>query len=146
MDFAKLGLFGLFLGSFLAASIFPLSSDALYVAFLAVYDSSFTCFIVATLGNWLGGITTYYVGRLGRWKWIEKWFKVKKETLEKQKASIDRYGVWLALLSWVPFIGDVLVVALGFYKASPGWTILFLLIGKAARFLVWSMIMGYFIS
>lgn len=146
MNFESLGLFGLFLGSFLAASILPFSSDALYIAYLAIYDNTFECFIIATIGNWLGGITTYYVGRLGRWEWIEKWFKVSKEKLEKQKESVDRYGVWLALLSWVPIIGDVLVVALGFYKAKPFWTITFLLIGKAARFLVWTSLMGYFVK
>ncbi len=143
MDFESLGLFGLFLGSFLAASILPFSSDALYIAFIALSDNVFGCFAIATLGNWLGGITTYCIGRLGRWEWIEKYFKVSREKLEKQKKSIDKYGVWLALLSWVPFIGDILVVALGFYKAKPFWTITFLLVGKAARFFVWTLLMGY---
>lgn len=146
MDFESLGLFGLFLGSFLAASILPFSSDALYIAYLALTENTFECFVIATLGNWLGGVTTYYVGRIGQWEWIENWFKVSREKLEKQKKVVDRYGVWLALLSWIPFIGDVLVVALGFYKARPLWTIILLLVGKAARFLVWTMLMGYFVK
>ena len=98
------------------------------------------CFAVATAGNWLGSVVTYYMGRLGRWEWIEKWFKVKKESLEKQKEKIDRWGVWLALIAWVPFIGDVFVIALGFYRTRQIPTILLLLIGKALRFLAWTML------
>lgn len=138
------GLLGLFLGNVLAATIFPFSSDALYIAVLAALKQPLACFLVGTAGNWLGSVITYYVGRLGKWEWIEKWFKVKPETLEKQKAKIDKYGVWLALIAWVPVIGDVFVIALGFYRTRPLPTILLLLIGKASRFLVWNFVVGLF--
>ena len=143
-DLAKLGLWGLFLGSFLAATVMPFSSDALFIAVLAATKEPLGCVVFGTLGNWLGGITTYYIGRLGRWEWIEKWFKVKPETLEKQKMKVDKYGVWLALLSWVPVVGDVLCLALGFYKAKPFWTIILLFVGKCARFICWALIMQIF--
>lgn len=138
------GLLGLFLGNVLAATIFPFSSDALYIAVLAALKQPLACFLVGTAGNWLGSVITYYVGRLGKWEWIEKWFKVKPETLEKQKTKIDKYGVWLALIAWVPVIGDVFVIALGFYRTKPLPTILLLLIGKASRFLVWNFVVGLF--
>lgn len=138
------GLLGLFLGNVLAATIFPFSSDALYIAVLAALKQPLACFVVGTAGNWLGSVITYYVGRLGKWEWIEKWFKVKPETLEKQKVKIDKYGVWLALIAWVPVIGDVFVIALGFYRTKPLPTILLLLIGKASRFLVWNFVVGLF--
>lgn len=143
-DLAQYGLWGLFLGSFLGATILPFSSDALFIAVLALTGDTVGCIVFGTLGNWLGGVTTYYVGRLGRWEWIEKWFKVKRETLEKQRSKVDKYGVWLALLSWVPVIGDVLCIALGFYKAKPLWTIILLLAGKFARFVCWAAIMQLF--
>jgi len=139
---SELGLLGLFIGTFLAATVLPFSSDALYLAVLAVLKQPMECLLVATLGNWLGGITTYYVGRIGKWEWMEKWFSVKRETLERQKVRVDKYGIWLALLSWVPFIGDVFVVALGFYRAKPIPTIILLLIGKFLRFLVWNWVFG----
>ena len=66
------------------------------------------------------------------------------ETLEKQKQKIDRFGVWLALIAWVPVIGDVVVIALGFYKTHPLWTSILLLIGKAGRFLVWNLLVSGF--
>ena len=133
-----LGLFGLFIGTFLAATIFPFSSDALYLAILAATADPVGCLVVGTLGNWLGSVL------IGRWEWIEKWFKVKPETLRKQKEKIDRYGVWLALTAWIPFIGDVIAIALGFYKTRPVWTIILLLVGKFARFLVWNLVYGLF--
>lgn len=142
INFENLGLLGLFLGNLLAATIVPFSSDALYIAALAVSKSPVSCFVVATLGNWLGSMITFGMGWIGKWEWIEKWFKVKPETLERQKAKIDKFGVWLALIAWVPIIGDVIALALGFYKTKPFWTSVLLLVGKALRFLVWTLLMG----
>lgn len=134
----KLGLIGLFIGTFLAATIMPFSSDALYMGVLAMGANPVGALITGTAGNWIGGITTYYIGRLGKWEWIEKHFKVKPETLEKQKRQIDRFGPWVALISWIPVIGDVSVLALGFYKTPALWTFLLMLVGKAGRFAIWT--------
>ena len=131
-------MLGLFIGSFLASSLVPFSADALYVAALATGSNHLVTLIVATLGNWFGGITTYWIGRLGKWEWIEKWFKVKPETMEKQKILLDRYGIWIALLAWVPIIGDIFVISLGFFKVRPFWTIVLLLFGKGIRFWIWT--------
>lgn len=136
----NIGLAGLFIGAFLAATILPFSSDAIYISVLALSKNIWGCLIAGTLGNFLGGVTTYFIGRLGKWEWIEKYFKVKHETLEKQKAKIDKYGVWLALLIWVPFVGDVFCLALGFYKAPAVPTLTLMFIGKAARFVVWTLL------
>lgn len=136
----NLGLIGLFIGCFLAATIMPFSSDALYIAVLIATKDPVGCLVWGTLGNWLGGVTTYWLGRLAKWEWIEKTFKVKPETLEKQKKYIDKYGVWLALISWVPVLGDVVALALGFYKTPAVWSIFLLLVGKFARFAVWTLL------
>lgn len=143
-DLESLGLLGLFIGTFLAATILPFSSDALYIAVLAATKDSIGCLAVGTVGNWLGSVVTYWIGWIGRWEWIEKWFKVKRETLEKQKVKIDKYGVWLALLAWIPIIGDVIAIALGFYRTRPWATMFLLLVGKFARFLLWNLIYGLF--
>ena len=138
------GLIGLFIGTFLAATVIPFSSDFLIVGILLAGANPIASFIVATIGNWSGGLTSYWIGRSGKWEWIEKWFKVKPETLQKQKERIDKYGAWLALTAWIPFIGDIIAIALGFYKTRPGWTMVLLLVGKLARFLVWNLIYGLF--
>lgn len=140
MNLENLGLLGLFIGTFLAATILPFSSDALYVAVLAATGNPVGCLVVGTLGNWLGSVLTYWIGWIGKWEWIEKWFKVKPETMEKQKSRIDKYGVWLALLAWIPIIGDVLAITLGFFKVKPFWTMVLLLIGKGLRFWIWTIL------
>lgn len=137
----KIGLLGLFIGTFLAATVLPFSSDALYVAALAAGMNPVATLAVGTAGNWLGGITTYFIGRLCKWEWTEKHFKVKRETLDKYKVYIDRYGVWMALLSWVPFVGDVIALALGFFKTPAVQTIFLLGVGKFARFAVWTVLL-----
>ncbi len=55
---------------------------------------------------------------------------------------MSKYGVWLSLIAWVPVIGDVLVIALGFYKTPAVWTSVLLLIGKGLRFLAWTLLFG----
>lgn len=137
----SLGLLGLFIGTFLAATVLPFSSDALYAAALLAGTSPVATLVVGTAGNWLGGITTYFVGRLCKLEWIEKWFRVKPETIEKQKKAIEKYGIWLALLSWVPFVGDVIAIALGFYKSPAVWTIFLLGVGKFGRFAIWTLLL-----
>ena len=57
---------------------------------------------------------------------------------------MQKYGAWLALLSGIPVIGDILVLALGFYRTTPGWTFVLLLVGKLARFLIWNAVVGLF--
>lgn len=139
----NLGYVGLFIGSLLAATILPFSSDVLVVGMLVAKADIVTTVVVATLGNWLGGVVSYYMGYLGKWEWIEKYLKVKRTTLEKQKSRIDKYGSTLAFFSWLPFVGDLFAIALGFYRANPFRSILFMLIGKAARFIMWALLYTY---
>lgn len=138
-----LGYWGLFVGSFLAATIIPFSADVMLVGMLVAGGSPWAIISIATAGNFLGGLTSYGIGRIGKWEWIIK-LGVKPETLEKQKAKIDKYGAWAALLTWVPIIGDVIAVALGFYRAKFLPSALFMLIGKAGRFIAWYLIYTLF--
>lgn len=138
-----LGYFGLFIGALLAATIIPFSSDFLLIGMLAAGGNVVLTVIVASLGNWAGGMISYWMGHAGRWEWIERWFKVKRETLEKQKTRIDRWGAWLAFLSWLPLVGDLFALGLGFYKVNPWQVALFMLIGKTARFVGWAVVVEW---
>lgn len=137
------GLWGLFLGSFLAATIVPFSSDALYAAILVLTHRPVACLLAGTLGNWLGGLTSFGIGWLGRWEWIEKFFRVKRDRIERHRIAILRYGSFLAFLTWLPFVGDVFAIALGFYRARPIPCALFMLLGKFLRFLGWTLLFYY---
>lgn len=97
--------------------------------------------VVATLGNWLGGMSSYGIGYLGKWEWMEKYLRVKQEKVIEWKPKIDRYGSFFAVFSFVPFIGDVIVVALGFFRSHLILTAFWMFVGKAARYamVVWAM-------
>ena len=125
------GYIGLFVGSFVAATVVPFSSDVLLVGMLAAGGNVWLSVLVATVGNWAGGLTSY---------WIEKYLRVKHETLERHKSKVDRFGAWLALLTWLPFVGDVFAVALGFYRLNFRKSAVLMLVGKGARFVCWALL------
>lgn len=118
----------MFTGCFLAATVLPFSSEALFLLFLNSDHAPEICFVVAVAGNSLGGITNLFLGRFGR-----RFVKAHKKTIW-DKAIVRRYGAWLAWFSWVPFIGDPLLIALGLYRTPLVLTILFMVAGKAARY------------
>ena len=137
------GYIGLFIGSFLAATIFPFSSDVLLVAMLVAGGDVVTTVVVATAGNWLGGLTSYWLGWLGKLEWLERWLRVKHETIERHRTRVERWGAALALMTWLPFVGDVFAVVLGFYKAKFLPSALWMLVGKGGRFIVWALLYVY---
>jgi len=134
--FYHYGLFGLFLSAFLSGSVFPFNSES--VLSLLIY-SGFdvaSCLVAASAGNAIGGISIYYLGYLGKMEWIEKYAKVKPEKIHAILPKLERYGPIVASLSFVPIIGDVVILGLGFFRISPVFTIIFMTIGKFARYLV----------
>jgi membrane protein YqaA with SNARE-associated domain len=131
-----LGLFGLFLGCLLSATVIPFSSEALVAGALLLDYSPWTVILVAALGNTIGGMTCYLLGWLCKWSWIEKWLKIKEESLDKAQAKVGKYGSLAALLTWLPVIGDVIAVALGIMRTSIVPTTLFMFIGKGLRYMV----------
>jgi membrane protein YqaA with SNARE-associated domain len=140
-SFAEWGYLGLFFASFLAATIIPfLSSEALLSLMIVNQYSLGLVLLVATIGNWLGGLSCYYIGWIGKWDLIEKHLKIKASTLERLKPNVDRWGAPLAFFCWIPIIGDPLAVGLGLFKTNPISVALWILIGKGIRYLVWAYI------
>lgn len=133
----ELGLLGVFIMSFLAATIVPIGSETVVSAVLLSGIDFWLVVTVATLGNTIGGMTGYYLGFLGKWEWLEKYFKIKREKVERFKERIQKHGSWLAMLCWVPGIGDFLTIALGLFKVNWRPVLVFMFVGKFLRFLVW---------
>ena len=130
----KLGYLGLFLASFLASTILPLSSEAVLTALIALKFDVWSCIIVATIGNFLGGLTTYGLGYLGKWEWIEKYFGKSKAEIENFQHKIKKIGLAAAFFVWLPFIGDIIALALGFLRFKPLPVSMLMLIGRFGRF------------
>jgi len=128
------GLWGLFLAGFLSGSILPFNSEAVMTVLILAGVNITSCILVATAGNTLGGISIFYLGYLGKMEWIEKYGKVKMEKIHAIYPKLQKYGPISALLSFVPVIGDVLILGLGFFRISPKLTMLFMFIGKIGRY------------
>lgn len=141
--FQELGYLGLFISSFLSATLIPLSPEIVLSVLLAKGFNIPLSIIIATLGNWFGSIFTYFIGRIGDWKKIEKYFKIKKERVFNFKIRIDKYGSFIAFFSWMPFIGDILALSLGFFKVNFTKVSIWMLFGKTIRFVVVSILIYY---
>ncbi|HEX2936285.1 MAG TPA: YqaA family protein [Bacteroidales bacterium] len=135
-------LWGLFLASFLAATVVPFSSEALLTILIVNGTDAYTAVLVATAGNWLGGMSSYGIGYLGRWEWIEKYLRVKRESIEKWHNRLYKRGAIFAFLSWMPGVGDIFAVGLGLIRANVWITAIAMLSGKFARYVVWGWITG----
>lgn len=130
------GYFGLFLASFLAATIIPFSSEALVAVMLAGPFSPTGILISATAGNFLGGMSGYGLGYLAKWTWIERYLRISQKKVEGWQTRIERYGSLLAFLCWLPGIGDLLAVALGVFRVSLPKVAIWMLVGKFLRYLL----------
>ena len=134
VDF-DLGYYGLFTISFLAATFLPIASEVFLATMIAFGFSPIGCLVVATAGNTLGSYLNYFIGYLGNPKWLSK-IGVKDEKILNWQHKIQRHGVWIALLAWLPFVGDVLSTALGFFRVQMLGSFFFIFIGKLARYLI----------
>ena len=86
------GYVGLFLSALLAGSILPFSSELVLVALVKLGLSPTLCVLSAAVGNTVGGLTCYYMGRLGKTEWIEKYFKVKREKVDSMMRFLQGKG------------------------------------------------------
>jgi membrane protein YqaA with SNARE-associated domain len=128
-------LAGLFAIAFVAATILPAQSEIALVGLLIVgKQAPITLLIVATVGNVLGSVVNWLLGR-----WIEhfrqrRWFPVSEHALARATGWYRRWGRWSLLLSWAPIGGDALTVAAGVLR-EPFWSFLLLVtIAKAGRY------------
>jgi membrane protein YqaA with SNARE-associated domain len=120
-------LAGLFAASFIAATLFPLPSEAALFAYLQANPASTILAVgVATVGNTLGGMTSYAVGRL----------VPQRKIHEKAEAWIRRFGAPVTFLAWLPIIGDALCVAAGWLRIHWAAALIFMSVGRLARYLV----------
>ena len=111
-NLAEWGYVGLFIASFLAATIIPFSSELVLSILIAKnYDLS-TSLFVASIGNWIGGLSSYLIGRIGSWNTIEKYLRVKRKNILLWKKKIDSWGGILAFLCWLPVLGDPISISL----------------------------------
>ena len=124
----------LFLLSFLASTLIPLGSEWLLATVLLQRRDPATAVAVATIGNYLGACTTYWIGLYGGPFLIRRVLRIDTAAQEKAERFYIRYGSWSLLLSWLPIVGDPLCLVGGLLKIHFIRFSLLVLGGKLARY------------
>jgi len=128
---------GLFLSSFMAATILPFSSEGI-LSYMIYQKYNYVLLILfASIGNTFGGITSYYLGRLGKLEWLEKRMNISLNKILKTQKIVNKYRGLLAFFCWLPIVGDLLAVSLGYFKCKEGQVFVFMLLGKTLRYILW---------
>ncbi len=135
------GYVGLFISALLAGSIVPFSSELVLVSLVQLGLSPTACILSAALGNTAGGMTCYYIGRLGRIDWMERYLKVKHEKVERVQRFLRGKGALMAFFAFLPFVGEAIAIALGFMRSNPALTVFSMFMGKLIRYLamLWTL-------
>lgn len=129
------GYLGMFLSALIAGTVLPFSSEAVLVACIGMGLDPVICILAATAGNMVGGMTCYWLGLLGNMEWIEKYFGVKQDKLERAKRFVHGRGAWMAFFSFIPFLGEAIGVVLGLMRANVWITMLAMFLGKSFRYI-----------
>lgn len=144
---AVFGYLGLFFGSFLASTVLPFASEALFSAvILAAGSDPWVCVAVATVGNTLGGLTCYALGFLGRREWIARFLKTDEKKTQRWIERIRRRGTALVFFSFLPLIGDLIALAAGYVRCPILPTAAFMMLGKFFRYILWLCLHGWIFS
>jgi membrane protein YqaA with SNARE-associated domain len=139
---AAWGLPGLFVVAMLAGSIVPMPSEALLVAILSGGVSPTVAVTVATVGNVLGALSLYLLGRwvarggggrLGRW--VARRSAREGPRLERARERLRKWGSPILVLSWLPVVGDAFVLAAGLVGVRGAPFVVFTTLGKGLRYL-----------
>lgn len=141
MDFVLnapvLGHVGLFAAAFLAATIFPFQSELVLVGLLVGEPSHWlTLLLAASVGNTLGSLLNWLLGRFIERFRDRRWFPVKPTDYERVERWYARWGIWSLLFAWLPFGGDALTVVAGALRTPLLPFVVLVGVGKTARYTV----------
>lgn len=130
-------LSALFLAAFAAATLIPAQSEAVLAGMLlAASNPVWLLLLVATTGNVLGSLATWALGRFLQGYADRRWFPVSQDQVQRARLRYARWGWWSLFGSWLPVIGDPLVLASGLMR-EPLWRVaLIVTLAKGSRYIV----------
>ncbi len=138
------GFAGLFLASFLASTILPFGSEGIVVILVYRGFNVPAVVLIASVGNFLGACTSYYIGLKGR-GYIAKYLRIEPDEIKKAETYFSKYGSYVLLFTWVPLIGDALTVAGGLLRLRFLIFSIFVFTGKFLRYLAVAYFAGAFV-
>lgn len=126
----------MFASAFLAATVVPFASEFTLAAALVAGGAIHWLVIAATLGNTLGAVVNWGLGRFIELFRDRRWFPADADQLESAQAWFRRYGVWSLLLAWMPVAGDALTVVAGVMRVHIAPFLILVATGKGLRYVV----------
>ena len=130
------GYWGMGIAAFLAGSLVPFSSEVVMVALQAAGLEPLPLLTYGTVGNVAGGMFNYYVGRLGRTDWIERYLHVKKAYLDQAVRFVAGHGAWMGFFAFLPVLGAAITIALGLMRSNLTITFTSVTLGKLIRYVL----------
>ena len=130
------GYWGMLVAAFLAGSFFPFSSEAVMAGLQAAGLHAIPLVVYGSIGNVLGSMFNYGIGRMGKLDWIEKYLHVKKESLDKAERFMAGHGAWMGFFAFLPLLGSAITIVLGLTRANLLISILSITIGKVLRYIL----------
>lgn len=122
--------------AFLAGSFFPFSSEAVMLGLFAAGLKAEPLIIYGTIGNVLGSLFNYSIGRMGRMEWIERYLHVKQASLDKAKRFMAGHGAGIGFFAFLPIIGSAITICLGLMRANIAISTVSITIGKLLRYVI----------
>ncbi|AJC94621.1 DedA family protein [Campylobacter volucris] len=133
--YSDISYIGLFIVSFLSSTLLPMASEAFVIAFVKLDFNIYCVLFVATLANTLGSLSTYALAYFGKSQILEKYFKNSIEKLDKFNANFKKFGFLYAFFTFLPVVGDIFSLGLGFAKYSFLKSCVFIALGKLTRYI-----------
>ena len=130
------GYWGMLISAFLAGSFIPFSSEAVMLGLLATGLDGGQLVVYGSIGNVLGSMFNYGVGRMGRLDWIEKYLHVSKNDLDKAQRFMAGRCALMGFFAFLPILGSAITILLGLMRANVPISILSITIGKILRYVV----------
>ncbi len=134
--FLSLGYVGLFLVSFLAATVLPLTSEVMFVAMPALGYDIWIVFLVANAGSILGSVTNYFLGLKGGGFVLSRYVTVDPRKLARATDLYQRWGPVIVFFAWLPVIGDPLTIVAGVFRLQFRTFAFWMSLGKVFRYLL----------
>lgn len=130
------GYWGMLVAAFIAGSFFPFSSEAVMLGLLATGLDAWQLIVYGSVGNILGSMLNYGVGRLGRLDWIERYLHVKRSDLDRAQRFMRGHGAWMGFFAFLPIIGTAITILLGLMRANIPISLFSIALGKFLRYLI----------
>ena len=139
------GYWGMLIASFLAGSVFPFSSEVVMAALMATGLDPWLLAFYGTIGNVLGALLNYGIGRLGKVEWFEKYLHVKQKDLDRAERIVAGRGAWMGFFAFLPILGSAITVLLGLMRSNIVITFIAITLGKIFRYIILIYGVGLFI-